>query len=52
MIMDPKDDLKNIQRTIEQRKFHENPLKTSGLIAGETASPQIFHLTPFKFNYN
>ena len=43
MIMDPKDDLKNIQRTIEQRKFHQNPLKISGLLPGETASRQLFH---------
>ena len=42
MIMDPKDDLKNIQRTIEQRKFHQNPLKISGLQPGQTASPSTF----------
>ena len=50
MIMNPKDDLKNIQRTIEQRKFHQNPLKISGLLPGQTTSPQVFQLTPFKFN--
>ena len=48
MIMNPKDDLKNIQRTIEQRKFHQNPLKISGLLPGQTVNPSTFPLKSFQ----